>query len=368
MFAYAVVWLGLVGRAALLRPPAAVPEHRDRPRRAGAGDRRATCSVSVGLTGLVGGRATTSPTRIEPYPVGAVVERISLVALILACGPAALRQLRGRCATRRRGRSSSAPASPSCFARHRAGPWRGRGGVAAVLPLADRGGGGAGSAGRSGAGRTVAARGRRRRHRRGRSRRCWRRRGERPVTLPECGTRLVTRPTASSTSSSRSSLHASSTPSGSRIARSGLSAVHRAGIVGHQHDRAGIAGDRVEHLLPADRVEVVRRLVEQQHVRARADQRGEREPGLLPAGQHAGRLVDVVAGEQERAEDPAQVGVGLIRRGRAHVLEDRPVRRRASRAPARSSRCADRDRARPRRCRSRAGRRASAAGSSCRRR
>src|ERR1700754_1957737 len=67
----------------------------------------------------------------------------------------------------------------------------------------------------------------------------------------------------------------------------------------------------------ADRVEVVARLVQQQHVGARADQRGQRETGLLATGEHSGRLVDVVTREEERAEDLAQVGVGLVGGGAA---------------------------------------------------
>ena len=93
----------------------------------------------------------------------------------------------------------------------------------------------------------------------------------------------------------------------------------------HQHDRPGVPGDRVEHLLPADRVEVVRRLVQQQHVGPGTDQGRQGQPGLLATGEHPGRLVHVVAGEQERAEDPAQFGVRLVASGAAHVLQYRAV-------------------------------------------
>ncbi len=88
-----------------------------------------------------------------------------------------------------------------------------------------------------------------------------------------------------------------------------------------EHHRAGVVGERAEDLLAAGRVEVVRGLVEQQHVRRGDHEHGERQPGLLAAGQHAGRLVAVVAGEQERAEHAAGLGGGEVRRGRHHVLE-----------------------------------------------
>ena len=56
------------------------------------------------------------------------------------------------------------------------------------------------------------------------------------------------------------------------------------------------------------------------------DQGGQREPGLLAAGEHAGGLVDVVAGEQERAEHLADLDQVEVGGGGAHVLQDRAVR------------------------------------------
>ena len=105
----------------------------------------------------------------------------------------------------------------------------------------------------------------------------------------------------------------------------GVERVHRALVVGDQHDRAGVGAQRLEHLLPAGRVEVVGRLVEQQHVGARDDQRGHGQPGPLAAGERAGPLVDGVAGEEEGAEDAAQLGVGAVRGGRPHDLEQAAV-------------------------------------------
>jgi len=84
-----------------------------------------------------------------------------------------------------------------------------------------------------------------------------------------------------------------------------------------------VSVETVEHLLAAHRVQVVGRLVQQQHVGARADQGGQGQPGLLTAGEHTGRLVDVVAGEQERAEHLADLDEVHVGGGRAHVLQDR---------------------------------------------
>jgi hypothetical protein len=91
--------------------------------------------------------------------------------------------------------------------------------------------------------------------------------------------------------------------------------------VGDEDDRAPVGTQGAEHLLTARRVEVVRRLVEQQHVRARHDEAGQRQPRLLTAGQSARRLQHGVAAEQERAEDFALLDLGQVRCDGGEVRE-----------------------------------------------
>ena len=67
---------------------------------------------------------------------------------------------------------------------------------------------------------------------------------------------------------------------------------------------------RVLERLAALDVEVVRRLVEDQHVRARVHEDRERQPLALAAGEADDRLLGVLAGEQEAAEQRAR----LVRR------------------------------------------------------
>ncbi len=95
--------------------------------------------------------------------------------------------------------------------------------------------------------------------------------------------------------------------------------------MGHQHHRAPEGGQRRQHLVAGRRVEVVGRLVQQQHVGGAAHQPGQRQPGLLPTGEGAGQLVDAVPAEQEGAEDAAQLHVRGAGRGRAHVVQHRAV-------------------------------------------
>src|SRR5579875_1243888 len=80
-------------------------------------------------------------------------------------------------------------------------------------------------------------------------------------------------------------------------------------VMGDKHDRAAVCAERGKDLPPARRVQVVGRLVEQQHVGAGGDEERERQPGFLAAGEHRGGLGDVVAGEQERSEDRALLSV-----------------------------------------------------------
>ena len=102
--------------------------------------------------------------------------------------------------------------------------------------------------------------------------------------------------------------------------------------MGDQDDRALEGGERVLERLAALDVEVVGRLVEDQHVGARGDQDRQREPPLLAAGDVVERLLGVGAGEEEAAEQVARLlaaepglalgGVehGALARGRVGVL------------------------------------------------
>src|SRR4029077_13411294 len=94
-----------------------------------------------------------------------------------------------------------------------------------------------------------------------------------------------------------------------------------------EDDRAGIALERVlEHLLGGD-VEVVGRLVEEEQVGGLEGETAEGEPGALAAAQGGDRREDLVAAEQQAAEDGATplltdrvVGEQLVEDGAAGVL------------------------------------------------
>ena len=77
-------------------------------------------------------------------------------------------------------------------------------------------------------------------------------------------------------------------------------------VVRHHHDDAGEALE--ERLQPAQpvEVEVVGRLVEQQHVDPGQQDRGQGQPGRLPARQRGGRLVEHRVGEAEVLADLAR--------------------------------------------------------------
>ena len=96
--------------------------------------------------------------------------------------------------------------------------------------------------------------------------------------------------------------------------------------MGDQDDSAGVGAQGIEDLLARLRVKVVGRLIEQQHIRPGADQGGQGETGLLTAGQRAGRLVELLAGEHERTQQAAQVLFIGVRAGADRVLPDGGVR------------------------------------------
>ena len=62
-------------------------------------------------------------------------------------------------------------------------------------------------------------------------------------------------------------------------------------------------------------IEVVGRLVDDEHVRAEQHHARQHQANLLTAGQYANRLVNIVAGEQHTAEEAAQRGFQCIRAG-----------------------------------------------------
>ena len=86
--------------------------------------------------------------------------------------------------------------------------------------------------------------------------------------------------------------------------------VDQRAIVRDQEDRAVVGVERVLERLAALDVEVVRRLVEHEQVRAGRDERREREPAALAAREHVDPTVDGVLREEEAPEDVA----GLRRR------------------------------------------------------
>ena len=92
-----------------------------------------------------------------------------------------------------------------------------------------------------------------------------------------------------------------------------------------EDDGALVGAKGVEHLLARDGIEVVGRLVEQQHVRRRRDETGEGEASALTTGQCSGRLVELGAGEHESAEQPAQVLLAGIGREMPDVVPHRGV-------------------------------------------
>src|SRR6478672_2011121 len=100
-----------------------------------------------------------------------------------------------------------------------------------------------------------------------------------------------------------------------------LERLDRALVVADEDDGALVGLQRAEDLLAGGGVEVVGGLVEQQHVGRGDDEHREGQPRLLPTGEHPGRLVDVVAAEQERAQHLAGLGLVEVRRGGLHVLQ-----------------------------------------------
>ncbi len=95
------------------------------------------------------------------------------------------------------------------------------------------------------------------------------------------------------------------------------------GVVAHEHDRARPVPQALGDGDPRAGVEVVGGLVEEEQVVAAGHEDAEGELGLLAAGEGAGVLVDLVAGQPHRADDLAEHRVGTGRDLLAQVLHDR---------------------------------------------
>ena len=123
----------------------------------------------------------------------------------------------------------------------------------------------------------------------------------------------------------------------------GLAALHVDGVVGHllqlrehvardEHGAAlgGEGADQDPEVDPRLRIEAARGLVEQQHRRVVHERAGEAHPLLLPAGEHAGRLVGELVEVHERDELLRPRRGALLREAvqAAGQLERRPRRQR----------------------------------------
>ena len=93
----------------------------------------------------------------------------------------------------------------------------------------------------------------------------------------------------------------------------------------NHHNSTLVRLQRIQNLLTRGGVQVVGRLIEQQHIRTRRHQGRQGQAGLLTAGKHTGRLIHVITGEQERTQNRAHTGVIQIRGSRLHVLKDSAV-------------------------------------------
>ena len=108
-----------------------------------------------------------------------------------------------------------------------------------------------------------------------------------------------------------------------RVCRDG---VDQRTIVRHEQDRALERVEGILERLAALDVEVVRRLVEHEQVRARGDDRRERQAAALAARQHADLALDLALREQEHAQDGAGLRLRQASpRAGSERLDDRQV-------------------------------------------
>ena len=92
-------------------------------------------------------------------------------------------------------------------------------------------------------------------------------------------------------------------------------------VVRDEDHRAGELFKRFEQHFLGAQVQVIGGLVEQQEIGRHHQHAGQRVAVALAAGEHADGLEDVVFGEQEAAQDGAQLGVGGARGDLAQVVE-----------------------------------------------
>jgi hypothetical protein len=102
----------------------------------------------------------------------------------------------------------------------------------------------------------------------------------------------------------------------------GSQPAHELDVVAHEDDRARPPGQRVGDGVAGCRIEVVGRLVEQDDVVPPGEQLGQRQLGLLPAGQRRGVLMRLVAGQAEHAEQGTHLAFAQLVGGRhGHVVD-----------------------------------------------
>ena len=89
-------------------------------------------------------------------------------------------------------------------------------------------------------------------------------------------------------------------------------------VVGDEYDRTLVGAKGAQDLLATGGIEVVRRFVEEQYIRPRHDEGGERKPCLLPSGEDPDGLLRVVSREQKRAKDSSDLRIGKIGSGVPH--------------------------------------------------
>jgi hypothetical protein len=104
--------------------------------------------------------------------------------------------------------------------------------------------------------------------------------------------------------------------------------VHEVAVVRHEDERPAVVAERLQQDLLRVQVQVVRGLVEEQHVRRVQEHLREGEPVALAAREDGHALVDVVPGEQEAAQDVPDQGHHRGRAGGGHLLVHgaRPLR------------------------------------------
>ncbi len=91
-------------------------------------------------------------------------------------------------------------------------------------------------------------------------------------------------------------------------------------VVGDEQHRARELPQRALERLAALQVEMVRRLIEHEHVGSRADEDRQRQPAALAARELAQRLLGLLAGEQEPPQERPRL-VGRQSRGALRGLQ-----------------------------------------------